>query len=72
MLLPLVRPHIRHVCLLLPFVMPHVRHMLLGLYIALSLKGRTTCTWSFGCSFACTTTMGCAGLRLPSGIIILL
>ena len=58
-LLPLVRPHIRHVCALLPLVMPHARHAHLGLYIAISLKGRTTHIWSFGCGFACATAMMC-------------
>ena len=38
----LVRPHVRHVCVLLPFVRPYVRHAYLGLHIAISLKGRTT------------------------------
>ena len=42
----------------------------LGLHIAVSLKGRTTRIWSFGCSFACTTAMGCAGFRLSFGTII--
>ena len=46
---PLVRPHVRHVCVLLPLVRPHVRHARLGLHIAVSLKGRTTRIWSFGC-----------------------
>ena len=35
-------PHVKHVCLLLPLVIPHVRHAYLGLYIGVSLKGRTT------------------------------
>ena len=61
---PLVRPHVRHVCVLLPLVRPHVRHARLGLYIAVSLKGRTTRIWSFSCGFACATEMGCAGFRL--------
>ena len=74
----LVRPHVRHVCVLQPLVRPHVRHLCvlqplvrhpimhahLGLYIAVSLKGRTTHIWSFGCSFAGATAMGCAGFRL--------
>ena len=72
MLLPLVRPHIRYVCLLLPLVMPHVRHAHLGLYIAVSLKGKTTHIWSFGCSFTCTTIMGCAVFRLLFDTIIVL
>ena len=66
----LVRPHIRHVCVLLPLVRPHVRHACLGLHIAISLKGRITSIWSFGCGFACTTEMGCAGFRLLFGTII--
>ena len=33
-------PYVRHVCVLLPLVMPHKRHAHLGLYIAVSLKGR--------------------------------
>ena len=69
---PLVRPHVRHVCVLLPLVRPHVRHARLGLHIAVSLKGRTTLIWYFGCGFACATAMGCAGLRLLFGTIILL
>ena len=39
---PLVRPYVRHVCVLLPLVRLHVRHAPLCLYIAVSLKGRTT------------------------------
>ena len=68
---PLVRPHVMHVCVLLPLVRPHVRHAHLGLNIAVSLKGRTTRIWSFGCGFACATTMGCAGFRLLFGTILL-
>ena len=71
-LLPLVRPHIRHVCVLLPLERPHVRHARLGLHIAISLKGRTAYIWSFGCGFACATTMGCAGFRLLFGTVIIL
>ena len=71
-LLPLLMPHIRHVCVLLPLVMPHVRHAHLGLYIAVILKGRTTCIWSFGCSFAFATAMGCSGFRLLFGTILVL
>ena len=66
----LVRPHVRHVYVLLPFVRPHVRHTSLGLYIVVSLKGRTTRIWSFGCGFTCATTMGCAGFRLLFGTIL--
>ena len=47
-----------------PFVMPCARHVHLGLYIEVSLKYRTTCIWCFGCGFACTTGMGCAGFKL--------
>ena len=61
---PLVRPHIRHVCVLQPLVRPHVMHAHLSLYIAVSLKGRTTHIWSFGCGFTCATAMGCAGLTI--------
>ena len=50
---PLVKPHKRHVCVLLPLVRPHVRHVRLGLYTAVSLKGRTTRIWSFGFGFTC-------------------
>ena len=32
-------PHVRHVCVLLPLVRPHIRHAHLGLYIVVSLKG---------------------------------
>ena len=69
---PLVRPHVRHVCVLLHLVRPHVRHAHLGLHIAVSLKGRTTHIWSFGFGFACATAMGCSGFRLLFGIIIAL
>ena len=57
----LVRPHVRHVCVLKPLIGPYVMHACLGLYIAVSLKGRTTRIWSFGCGFACATAIGCAG-----------
>ena len=60
----LVMPHVRHVYVLQPLVRPHVMHALLGLHIAVCLKGRKTHIWSFGCGFACSTAMGCAGLRL--------
>ena len=69
---PLVRPHVRHVSMLLPFVRPHVRHMRLGLHTVASLKGRTTHIWSFGCSFACVTTMAYAGFRLLFGTVLVL
>ena len=72
MLLPLVRPHVRHVYVLLPLVMPNVRLAHLGLHIGVRLEDGTTCIWSFGCGLTCATTMGCAGLRLSFGIIIVL
>ena len=68
----LVMPHVRHLCVLVPLVRPQKRHKYLGLHIVVSLKGRTTCIWSFGCGFACATIMGCAGFRLLLGIIIVL
>ena len=68
----LVKPHVRHVCVLQPPIRPHVMHARLGLHIAVSLKGRTTCIWSFGCGFAYATAMGCAGFRLISGTAIVL
>ena len=71
-LLPIVRPHVRNLCVLLAFVMPHVKHARLGLYITVSLKGRTTHIWSFGFGFACATAMGCAGFRLFFDTIIAL
>ena len=61
---PLVGPHVRHVCVLQPFVRPHVMHARLGLHIVVSLKGRTSHIWSFGCNFTCATAMGCDGFRL--------
>ena len=66
-LLPLVWPYVRYVCVLLPLVMPHIRHTRLRLHIAVSLKGRTTHIWSFGHGFSCATAMGCAGFRLSFG-----
>ena len=69
---PLVRPHVRYVYVLLPLVRPYVRNARLGLHIAVSLKGRTTYIWSFGCSFACATVMGNAGFRLLFGTVIVL
>ena len=68
----LVMPHVRHVCVLLPLVRLHIRHTHLGLHIAVSFKGRTTCISSFGCGFTCATAMGCAGFRLLFGTIIVL
>ena len=35
-------------------------------------ESRTIRIWSFGCGFACATTMGCAGFRLPLSMIIVL
>ena len=67
----LVMPHVGHVYVL-PFVLPHIRYMCLRLHIGVRVEGTTTCIWFFGCSFACATIMGCAGLRLSFGIIILL
>ena len=69
---PLVRPHVRHVCVLLPLVRPHVRRVHLGLHIAVSLKGRTTRIWTFGCGFACATVIRFAGFRLLLDIILVL
>ena len=71
-LLPLVKPYVRNVFVLLPLVIPHIRHAHLGLHIEASLKGGTTYIWSFGCGFVCATTIGCAGFKLPFGIIIVL
>ena len=69
---PFVRPYVKHVCVLLPLVRLHVSHVRLDLYIVVSLKGRTTHIWSFGCGFACATEMGCAGLRLLFSIVSIL
>ena len=71
-LLTLVKPHVRYVCILLPLVRPHVRHVHLSLHIVVSLRGRTTCIWSFGYGFACATVMGCVRFRLFFGTIIVL
>ena len=65
-------PHIRYVYVLLHLVRPHIRHAHLGLYIAVSLKGRTTCIWSFGFGFTCSTAVGCVGFRISFGTIIVL
>ena len=56
--------------MLLPLMMPHIRHVLLGLHIAVSLNGRTTCIWSFDSGFACATAMGYAEFRLLFDIIL--
>ena len=68
----LVKPHVRHVYVLQPLARPRVGHVRLGLHIAVSLKGRTACIWSFGCGFACATAMGYAGFRVLFGTIIVL
>ena len=65
-------PHIWHVDVLQPLVRPHVGHVHLSLHIAVSLKGKTTRIWSFGCGFACAIVMGCVGFRLLFGTIIVL
>ena len=36
---PLVRPHVRYLCVLLPLVRPHVRDARLGLHIVVSFEG---------------------------------
>ena len=61
---------VRHMYVLQPLVRPHVMHVHLGLHIAVSLKGRTTRIWSFGCGFACDTAMGCARFALLLDTII--
>ena len=71
-LLPVVKLHVRHLYMLVPLIIPHIRHVNLCLYIAVSLQGKTTRILSFGCGFACDTTIGCAGFRLSFGIIFLL
>ena len=58
--------------MVLPLVMPHIRHAHLGLYIGLSLKGRTSYIWSFGCGFVCATAMGCSEFKLSFGTTIVL
>ena len=64
--------HVRHVCVLLPLIRPHIRHAHLGLHIAVSFEGRTTHIWSFGCGFTCATAMGYGRFRLLfSGNIVL-
>ena len=68
----LLMPYVRHVYVLLALVRPHVPHVHLGLRITVSSKGRTTSIWCFGCSFAYATAMGCAGLKLLFGTIIVL
>ena len=47
-------------------------HAHLGLHIAVSLKGRITRIWCFGCGFACATAMGCVGFRLLFSTAIVL
>ena len=56
--------------MLLVLVMLYVRYAHLGLHIGVGVKGRTTCIWYFGCSFAYATTMRCAGFKLSFGIIV--
>ena len=58
--------------MLLPLIMPHVRPAHLGPTSGVKLEGGATSIWSFGCSFACSTAMGCAGFKLSFGIIIVL
>ena len=58
--------------MLLPLIRPHIRHVRLGLHIVVSLKGSTMSIWSFGYGFACATIMGCGGLRLFFDTIIVL
>ena len=70
--LPLIRPHVKHVYVLLALLMPHTKHEHLGLPIMVSLKGKTTHIWPFGCVCACATTIRCALFRLSLGITILL
>ena len=69
---PFVMPHVRHVCVILFPVMPNVRHAHLGLHIVVSLKGRTTCIWSFNFGFAHATTVRDFGFKLSFSIIIFL
>ena len=54
----LVMPHVRYVYMLLLLIILCISHAHLGLHIGVSLKGRTTLIWSFGCGFASTTTIG--------------
>ena len=63
-------PHIRYVCMLLPLIVLYVRHAHLGLPIWVRLEARTTRIWSFGFGFVFATAMGCSGLRLLFGLII--
>ena len=58
--------------MLLPLVRPHVRHVHLGLHIGVRLEARITHIWSFGCFFGCATTMECAGFKLSFGTIVVL
>ena len=68
----LVIPHVRHMYVLLPILMPYIRHVLLVLHIGVNLKVKTTHIWSFGCSFAYATTIGCDVFKLSFGINIVL
>ena len=63
---------VMHVYMLVPLTMLYVRHAHLGLHIGVSLKGKTTRIWSFGCGFTCATIMGYAGFELSFGIIVVL
>ena len=58
--------------MLLPLTMLNIRRGHLSLYIWVSLKGKATCIWSFGCDFTCAITMGCARFRLSFGMISIL
>ena len=58
--------------MILPLVRPNVRHTHLGLHIVDSLKGRITCIWSFGFNLSCATAIGYAGFRLLFDTIIVL
>ena len=56
--------------MLLLLVMLNIRHAHLGLtYTWDSLKGIAIRVYSFGCGFACATTMRCAGFQLLFGIL---
>ena len=58
--------------MLLPLVMLHIRHVHLVLHVGVSLKKRATHIWSFGCGFACDTTMGYSGFKLLFGTVFVL
>ena len=69
---PLVMPYIGYVCVLLHLKILHRRYAHLCLNIGVSLKGRTTHIWSFGCNFAYTTKKIYAGFKLSFGISTIL